>query len=72
MGRIRFISMAVELSPSGFEVRLSIFSSAGVIRREAYDRLSWREARELTELLVDEFRPGTELLNGGVQPALFD
>lgn len=71
MGRIRFITVKVELTRNGYEVSLAVFDEHEVIRREAYDRLSWREAMQVCEACVDHYRPGLELLEGGIQETLF-
>lgn len=71
MGRIRFITVRLELSSTGYEVSVAVFDDHEVIHREAYDRLSWKEAQQVCDAVADAFRPGLELLNGGVQDTLF-
>lgn len=72
MGRIRFIVIRTELRSTGYKVDVSVFDDRAVIHREEYDRLSWREAQQVAEAAADCYRPGLELLHGGVQQALFE
>jgi len=71
MGRIRFITVRVALYKSGYDVTVSVFNDSEVIHREAYDQLSWREAEQVVEAVTDAYRPGLELMVGGVQETLF-
>lgn len=71
MGRIKFIVVRTALYTHGYTVSLSVFGGDGVIHREEYDRLSWREAMDVQAAVADHFRPGLELMLGGVQESLF-
>lgn len=71
VGRIRFITIKIGLTEFGYEVSVAVFDDHEVIRREAYDRLSWREAQQVADACADAYRPGLELLSGGVQDTLF-
>jgi hypothetical protein len=71
MGRIRFITVRIALSETGYQIRLSVHSDVEVIHREQYDRLTWREAMQVSDAVTDAYRPGLELMNGGVQLDLF-
>lgn len=71
MGRIRFITIRLGLQVTGYEVDVAVFGPEGVIRNETYTRLSWREAQQVVDAVEDHYRPGLELLDGGVQEPLF-
>lgn len=71
MGRIDFITVRIALDPTGYSVAVAIFDRHEVMRRENYDRLSWREALQVVDAAADSYRPGLELLAGGVQESLF-
>lgn len=71
MGRITFITVRTALYTHGYDVSVSVFGVVGVIHREAYDRLTWREAQQVQQAVTDHYRPGLELLVGGVQETLF-
>lgn len=72
MGRIRFIVIRTELQRTGYAVQVAVFNELEVIHREEYDRLSWREAQQVADACQDAYRPGLELMAGGVQQALFE
>jgi hypothetical protein len=71
MGRIRFITTRISLYATGYSVRLAVFNEVEVIHHLEFDRLTWRETTDLVETLVDHYRPGLELMAGGVQETLF-
>jgi len=71
MGRITFISVRIELHTTGYVVNVSVFGTEGVMLREAYDRLSWREALDVQHSVADHYRPGLQLMEGGIQHPLF-
>lgn len=71
MGRIHFIVVRTCLFTHGYEVSVSVFGESGVMLRESYDRLSWREAQDVQTAVADHYRPGLQLMNGGIQDPLF-
>lgn len=72
MGRIRFITLKVELRESGYIVAVSVFDAKEVIHRDHYVALSWREALQVIDAVTEHFRPGLELMAGGIQLSMFD
>jgi len=71
MGRIRHTHIHVYLFTTGYAVECSVFDGETVIHREAYDRLTWREAEQVIDAVADAYRPGLELMVGGTQLPLF-
>lgn len=71
MGRIVQTTVNVRLERTGYQVRVSVFDHSEVIHREQYDSLSWRESQQVADAVLDAYRPGLELLHGGVQDTLF-
>ena len=71
MHRVRHVTLAFGLLDTGYWVRCTAFDSETRVRQLDVDRMTWRECRELLELLPDEWRPGVELLDGGIQESLF-
>ena len=71
MGRITFIVVRTALFTDGYSVEVTVFGNGGVMRRESYEKLSWREAQQVAEAGADHYRPGLELMVGGVQDSLF-
>jgi hypothetical protein len=53
-------------------VAVSVFDAKEVIHRDHYVALSWREALQVIEAVTEHFRPGLELMAGGIQLGLFD
>lgn len=72
MGRIRFITVRIGLEPTGYTVKVAVFNDVEVVHRDEYDRLSWREASSIADAATDAYRPGLELMAGGVQQSLFE